>query len=57
MKRIHAMPFGAHYTPAATRFGFWAPGCARVALRLGQGQSTRSIDMHHNKNRTAGDRS
>jgi maltooligosyltrehalose trehalohydrolase len=46
MKRIHSMPFGAEYAPEATRFRFWAPACQRVSLRLGQGQLTRSLQMH-----------
>ena len=39
------MPFGAQYAPEATRFRFWAPACARVGVRLGQGQATRTLDM------------
>ena len=39
MKRLHEMPFGAHYAEGATRFRLWAPGCENVSLALGRDAS------------------
>ena len=44
MKRIHEMPFGAHYQDGATRFRLWAPGCDNVALMLGR-DNARAVPM------------
>ena len=49
MKRVHAMPFGARYSDAATRFRLWAPACERVGLQLGR-EAPRQVAM-----RAAGD--
>ena len=38
MRRVHEMPFGARPLPdGGARFRLWAPGAARVDLRLGSG--------------------
>jgi 1,4-alpha-glucan branching enzyme/maltooligosyltrehalose trehalohydrolase len=42
---MHTMPFGAEYTPEATRFRFWAPACDRVELRLGRDAAARTLPM------------
>ena len=44
MKRAHAMPFGAEYRGAETRFRLWAPGCPRVRLELGR-HKPRVLEM------------
>jgi malto-oligosyltrehalose trehalohydrolase len=44
MKRVHEMPFGAHYGDGATRFRLWAPGCENVSLELGR-DAVRTVPM------------
>jgi maltooligosyltrehalose trehalohydrolase len=44
MKRLHEMPFGAHYGDGATRFRLWAPSCENVSLLLGR-DGRRSVPM------------
>jgi maltooligosyltrehalose trehalohydrolase len=41
MRRAHAMPFGAEYRGAETRFRLWAPGVERVRLELGRDKPKR----------------
>ena len=45
MKRAHAMPFGAEYRGAETRFRLWAPGAPRVRLELGR-EDPRVLEMN-----------
>ena len=44
MKRLHEMPFGAHYGEEATRFRLCPPAAPPVTLELGR-QSPRPVAM------------